>query len=94
MSVRNMGNWNVFHIRLSVIRVRGKYCDNCAINQEVEIIEGHFMTGRIHTMVSISSKYSESQFMKYLKGRRCMMIFDKYVNLKYKYEEIYRFICL
>ena len=51
----------------------------------VEIIEGHLMPDHIHMLVSIPPKYSISQFMGYLKGKSALMIYDKHVNLKYKY---------
>ena len=51
----------------------------------VEIIEGHLMPDHIHLLVSIPPKYSVSQFMGYLKGKSSLMIFDKHVNLKYKF---------
>ena len=43
------------------------------------------MPDPIHMLVSISTKYSISSFMGYLKGKRALMIFDKHANLKYKY---------
>lgn len=53
--------------------------------KEVEIIEGHLMPDHIHILVSIPPKYSASQFMRYLKGKSALMIFDKHANLKYKF---------
>ena len=37
-------------------------------------------------LISIPPKYSVSQIMGYLKGKSSLMIFEKYANLKYKYE--------
>ena len=51
----------------------------------VEILEGHLMPDHIHMLVSITPKYSVSQFMGYLKGKSSLMIFDKHANLKYKF---------
>ena len=51
----------------------------------VEIIEGHLMPDHIHMLVSIPPKYSISQFMRYLKEKSALMIYDKHANLKYKY---------
>ena len=51
----------------------------------VEIIEAEACKDHIHMLVSIPPKYSVSQFMGYLKGKRSLMIFEKYANLKYKY---------
>lgn len=55
----------------------------------VDIIEGHLMPDHIHILVSIPSKYSVSSFMRYLKGKSALMIFDKPANLKYKYGNRY-----
>ena len=51
----------------------------------IEIIEGHMMSDHIHLLLSISPKYSVSQIMWYLKGKSAIMIFERYVNLKYKF---------
>ena len=39
----------------------------------------------IHILVSIPPSISVAQFMGYLKGKSALMIFDKHVNLKYKF---------
>ena len=36
-------------------------------------------------LVSIPPKLSVSEFMRYLKGKSSLMIFDKFANLKYRY---------
>ena len=36
-------------------------------------------------LVRILPKYSVSEVMGYLKGKSSLMIFEKHVNLKYKY---------
>ena len=36
-------------------------------------------------LVSIPPSISVSQFMRYLKGKSSLMIFDRHANLKYKY---------
>lgn len=51
----------------------------------VEIIEGYMMPDHVHILVSIPTKISLSRFMRYLKGKRALMIFDKHANLKYKF---------
>ena len=43
------------------------------------------MPDRIHILLSIRPKYSISQIMGYLKGKSTLMIFERHVNLKYKY---------
>ena len=52
----------------------------------VEIIEAEACKDHIHMLVSLPPKYSVSQFMGYLKGKSSLMIFEKYANLKYKYD--------
>ena len=51
----------------------------------VEILEAEACKDHIHMLVSILPKYSVSQIMGYLKGKSSLMIFEKYVNMKYKY---------
>ena len=51
----------------------------------VKIIEGELMADHVHMLVLIPSKISVSSFMGYLKGKSSLMIFDKHVNLKYKF---------
>ena len=51
----------------------------------VEIIEAEACPDHIHMLVSIPPHISIAQFMGYLKGKSTLMIFDRHVNLKYKY---------
>ena len=51
----------------------------------VEILEGHLMPEHIHMLVAIPPKYSVSQFMRYLKGKSAMMIYERHASLKYKF---------
>ena len=51
----------------------------------VEIIEAEACPDHIHMLVKIPPKMSIASFMGYLKGKSTLRIFDKYVNLKYKY---------
>ena len=51
----------------------------------VEILEGHLMPDHIHMLVSIPPKYSISSFMGYLKGKSAAMMYEQFVELKYKY---------
>ena len=64
----------------------------------MEIIEGHIMPDHIHLLLSIPTKYSVSSFMGYLKGKSSLMIFDMYLNLKYRYGNrkfwiVYNILC-
>ena len=51
----------------------------------VEIIEGEVCPDHIHMLVSIPPQMSVSGFMGYLKGKRAMMIFQKWGNMKFAY---------
>lgn len=51
----------------------------------VEIIEGHLMSDHVHMLLAIPPKYSVSSFMRYLKDKSALMMFDKHANLKYKF---------
>ena len=42
-----------------------------------------------YMLFRVPPKYSVSQIMGYLKGKSSLMIFDRYTNLKYKYENRY-----
>ncbi len=55
----------------------------------VEILEGPMMPDHVHLLLSIPPKMSVSSFMGYLKGKSALMIFDKHVNLKYKFGKGY-----
>ena len=43
------------------------------------------MPNHVHMLVNIPPKYSVAQFVGYLKGKSALMIFDRHVNLKYKF---------
>ncbi len=43
------------------------------------------MPDHVHMLVNIPPKYSVAQFVGYLKGKSALMIFDRHVNLKYKF---------
>ena len=51
----------------------------------VKIIEGKLMADHVHMLVLIPPKISVLSFMGYLKGKSALMMFDKHVNLKYKF---------
>lgn len=48
----------------------------------VKILEGNLMPDYIHMLVGIPLQMSISLFMRYLKGKSILMIFDKHTNLK------------
>ena len=41
-------------------------------NKDVEIIEAHACIDHVHMLVKIPPKLSVSQFMGYLKGKKCI----------------------
>ena len=53
--------------------------------QNVGIIEAYAMPVPIHMLLKIPPKISVSGFMSYLKGKSVLMIFERLVNLKYRY---------
>ena len=53
--------------------------------KQVNIIEAHAMLDHIHVLVEIPPNQRVSDFMGYLKGKRAMIIFERFSNLKYKY---------
>ena len=68
-------------IKADIGAILRKLCDQ----KEVEIIEANACKDHINMLVSIPPKLSVSQFMRYLKGKSSLMIFDRHANLKYKY---------
>ena len=51
----------------------------------IEIVEAQCCPDHVHMLVRIPPKYSVSEIMGYLKGKSSLIIFDRHVNLKYKY---------
>ena len=68
---------------ISTAKICGKSSGPCVSTRGVEILEGHMMPDHIHLLLSIPPKYSVSSFMGYLKGKSSLMIFQKYVNMKF-----------
>ena len=68
-------------IKVDIGIILRKLCER----KGVEIIEANACPDHIHMLVSIPPKLSVSQFMRYLKGKSSLMIFDRHANLKYKY---------
>lgn len=68
-------------IRADIGFILRKLCEQ----KGVEIIEANACPDHIHMLICIPPKYSVSQIKGYLKGKNSLMIFDRHVNLKYKY---------
>ena len=52
----------------------------------IEIIAAECCPEHIHMLIRIPPKYSVSEIVGYLKGKSSFIIFDRHMNLKYKYE--------
>lgn len=68
-------------IRVDIGKILRKLCEQ----KDVEIIEAETCPDHIHMLVSIPPNLSVAQFMGYLKCKSTLMIFDRHVNLKYRY---------
>lgn len=51
----------------------------------IEIIEGEVCPDHIHMLLSIPQKMSISGFMRYLKGKSSLIIFQKFRNIEFVY---------
>ena len=51
----------------------------------VTIIAAECCSDHIHMLVEIQPHLSVSSFMRYLKSKSSLMIFERHANLKYKY---------
>lgn len=63
----------------------GKILRELCERKGVEFIEAEAYPDHIHMLVSIPPSMSVADFMGYLKGKSALLIFDRYVNLKYRY---------
>ena len=52
----------------------------------VHIVEAEMCSDNVHMLIEIPPGISVSSFVGYLKGKRALMIFERHVNLKYKFE--------
>ncbi|WP_295087979.1 IS200/IS605 family transposase [Ruminococcus sp.] len=68
-------------IKIDIGRILRKLCEQ----KGVEIIQAEACPDHIHMLIAIPPKYSVAQIMGYLKGNSSLIIFDRHVNLKYKY---------
>ena len=68
-------------LRADIGKILRKLCEE----KKVEIIEAEACIDHVHMLVSMPPHLSVSQFMGYLKGKSAMMIYERHVNLKYKF---------
>ena len=59
----------------------GKILRELCRRKDIEIIEAHAMPDHIHILVSIPPNERVSEFVRYLKGKSSMMIFERYAHL-------------
>ena len=69
-------------LKVEIGKILRKLCEQ----KEVEIIEAEACPDHIHMLMSIPPSISVAEFVGYLKGKSALMIFDRFANLKYKYE--------
>lgn len=53
--------------------------------KKVKIVEAEVSVDHVHILLEIPPKVSVSSFMGCLKGKRSLMIYEKYLEWKYKY---------
>lgn len=51
----------------------------------MNIVEAEICPDHVHMLVEIPLSISVSSFVGYLRGKSTLMIFDRHVNLKYKF---------
>ena len=68
--------------RLEIGKILRKLCEWKGVN----IIEAEVCVDHIHMLVEIPPKYSVSGFMGFLKGKSSLIIYQKWVNAKFKYK--------
>ena len=54
--------------------------------KKVKIVEAEGCPDHIHMLLEIPPKAAVSSFMGYLKGKSSLMIYEKYPELRYKYQ--------
>ena len=65
----------------------GKILRDISEWQEVKIIEAEVCPDHVHMFVEIPPKLSVSKYMGILKGKSSLIIFQRWSNLKYKFDQ-------
>ena len=68
--------------RLAIRDIQRQLCEW----KGVEIFEGEICPDHLHLLVSIPPKISVSSFVGYLKGKSSLLIFQKFGNMKFTYQ--------
>ena len=63
----------------------GKILRELCERKGIEIIAAECCPEHIHMLIRMLPKYSVSEIVGYLKGKSSFIIFDRHMNLKYKY---------
>ena len=53
--------------------------------KRVRIVEAEMCPDHVHMLVELPSIISVSSFVRYLKGKSTLIIFERHANLKYKF---------
>jgi len=62
--------------------MRGRYCKY----KKVKIVAGAVCSDHVHLCVKIPLKLSVSEFVRYLKGKAALMIYDKHPEMGKKWD--------
>ncbi len=65
----------------NIANILSVFCKRKGVN----IVEAEMCPNHVHILVEIPPSISVSSFVRYLKGKSTLMIFERHVNLKYKY---------
>ena len=68
-------------LKADIWRVLRELCER----KGMHIAEAECCSNHIHMLVEIPPHFSVSGFIRYLKSKSSLMIFDRHANLKYKY---------
>ena len=68
-------------LKADIVQIIRKLCEQKGVEQ----IEAEACPEHIHLFVEIPPKISVSGFMGYLKGKSAAMMYEQFVELKYKY---------
>lgn len=60
--------------------------ENAVQRKKINIVEAEVCPDQVHMLVKIPPKVAVSNFMGYLKGKSSLMIYEKYPELRYKYQ--------
>lgn len=70
-------------VKKDLVEILKKLCEM----QDVELIDGRVCRDHVHMYVAIPPKLSVSKFMGYLKGKSCLMLFDRHPEFRTKYND-------